>query len=109
MFEGWGVRVTPEPVPVLTAVSKMWRPDEPVSSNTGTGLELPTRTSTVGRAPCEVPWPFSTVTGTVAGSWAAYAPDVPTTPPNVKAPIKTMPAATFFTMELFDRPVVTPH
>jgi hypothetical protein len=89
-----------EPVPVFTAVPKMWSPDEPVSRTTGTGFELPTRTSTVGRAPWEVPWPSNTVTGTVAGGRASGEPaDVPTSPPSVSTPTMAMATGTFLNME----------
>src|ERR1700689_3670453 len=65
MSARWEVSVTPEPGPVGIAEPNRCSPDEPVSSSTGTGGELPTLTSTVGRAPDKVPWPPRMVMGTL--------------------------------------------
>ena len=70
MFACRVVTVTPPAEPVSTTGLKMWRPDDPVSRSTGTGLDGHA-TSTIGRAPPRVPWPPCTVTGMICGAATA--------------------------------------
>ena len=54
-WSGLLVAVTPLPGPDGTLAAKICSPVDPVSSNSGTGTERPTRTSTIGCAPMDVP------------------------------------------------------
>ena len=74
---GWDVTVTPAPGDVSTAGAKIRSPVEPVSINSGTGFERPTRTRTIGCAPMAVPWPPSIVTGMATGRRASACADAP--------------------------------